>query len=161
MEIFWIFFAIPSVGLLYTICIIGRERELVTRTCACALHPCSIHSPSRHREVLRISTKDLRYLAYKSDDLILIDLGPRFRETPIPLPAAHILSISPDELEGLLRWLPAATSVALCGATDACASAFQICHRISGTAPIYVLTEAPGIAQTYEAKQVNRSTLQP
>jgi hypothetical protein len=161
MEVFWIFFAIPSVGLLYTICIIGRERESASEICACALHPCRIHSSSRHREVLRISTKDLRYLAYKSDDLILIDLGSGLRGTPIPLPAAHILSASPDELEGLLRWLPAATGVALRGATDVCASAIQICHGIAGTAPIYILADAPAITQIYEAKPENRSTPRP
>jgi hypothetical protein len=161
MEIFWIFFAIPSAGLLYTICIIGRERESVPGTCACEPHPCRVHSSHRHREVLRISTKDLRYLAYKSDDLILIDLRPPSEATPIPLPTTHILSASPDQLRGLLRWLPPATSAALCGGGDVCALAIQACRGISGTAPIYVLTETPVISQTYQAKPENRSAFQP
>ena len=160
MQIFWIFFALPTLGLLYTICIIGRESEPVQETCTCALHPCYIHAPRRHREVLRISTKDLRYLAYKSDDLILVDLGPRLRGTPVPLPPAHILSISPNELQGLLRWLPPATSLALCGDTDVCDSAIQACRGISGTAPIYILAESAGFAHPY-AKQANGPALQP
>ena len=163
MEIFWIFFAIPSVGLLYTICIIGRERESAQGTCACELRPCRIHSSHRHREVLRISTKDLRHLAYKSDDLILIDLRPPSAAMPIPLPTAHILSVSPDELRDLLRWLPPATSAAVCGGeTDVVyASAIQACHGISGTAPIYILAETPALNPTYEPKPENRSAFQP
>jgi hypothetical protein len=162
MEIFWIFFAIPTVGLLYTICIIGRERRSAQGTCACELSPCRIHSSNRHREVLRISTKDLRYLAYKSDDLILIDLRPPLEATPIPVPTAHILSVSPDELRDLLRWLPPATSAAVCGETDVvCASAIQACRGISGTAPIYILAETPALNRTYESKPENRSALQP
>jgi hypothetical protein len=166
MEIFWIFFAMPALGLLYTACVIGRDRESVPHTCACSLDPSYIRSTAamtsrKHREVRRISTQDLRYLVYKSDDLILIDLRPPLAAKPIPLPAAHILSVSPDELEGLLRWLPPATSAALWGGTYACASAAQVCHGISGTAPIYVLAEAPEIAEPHEANPWSRSALQP
>jgi hypothetical protein len=171
VEIFWVFLAMPALGLLYTAFVIGRDGEWVPGTCACSLHPSSLHStagmPSnvnKQREVKPISTKNLRYLVYKSDDLILIDLRLPFRATPIPLPAAHILFVSPPDLRGLLRWLPPATSVALYGETDVCASAIQICRGIPGTAPIYVLTETLAyseIAQTYEAKQENRSAFQP
>jgi hypothetical protein len=170
MGIFWVLFAMPALGLLYTACVIIRDGRSVSGTGPYPLHSPSLHSTagmtsdvSSYREVRQISTKDLRSLAHKSDDLILVDLRLRSEREPISFHVAHVLFVSSNDLVDLLCWLPPASSVVLYGGTDRCTSAIRVGQGIFGTAPIYVLREPARYSiitqETYEESKRTAPTL--
>jgi hypothetical protein len=150
MEIFWLLFAMPVLGLLYTACVIVHDGRCAPETGAHPLRSQSLDSTAgmawdvgSYREVKQITARELKCLVYKPEDLILVDLRPRSETSPISFPVANVLFASPSDLVNLLYWLPPATSAVLYGGTATCAQAIQVGHGISGTAPIYVLSEAP------------------
>jgi len=149
MVLFWILAAIPALGLIYTACVILRDGDSIPPVWMYELQPSS-YSPatfasglSRRRPVQRMSTQDIAHIVEDRDDVILIDLRPQVERKPVPFPRSRILYTTPTQLESLLRWLPSASSVAVYGRARDWDQIIRIARSISGSAPLYVLSEGP------------------
>jgi len=137
----------PALGLLYTACVIMRDGDSIPPVWMYELQPSTWGPaafasglPSR-RPVKRMSTQEITYVVQDRDDVILIDLRPQLDRMPVPFSRARILHATPTQLESLLRWLPPASSVAVYGCARDCDRIVRIARSISGSAPLYVLSE--------------------
>jgi hypothetical protein len=150
MYLLWILFAMPVLSLCYTVYVIASNGGVRMPACVIPLSPIIYGSTGRlgvylqdKREVKWIFTKEFESLLSESEDVIVIDLRPQTRKERVPFTVGHVLSISPDELLDILRWLPATSSVVLYGSPDLCASLLWTARNISGSASLYVLAEVP------------------
>jgi hypothetical protein len=146
MVLFWILAAMPVLGLLYTACVILRDGDSIPPVWMYELQPSRSSAafvsglPCR-RPIKRISTNEIAYVVQDGHDVILIDLRPQVERLPVPFAQSQILHATPTQLESLLRWLPAASSVAVYGCARESDRIIRIAHSISGSAPLYVLSE--------------------
>jgi hypothetical protein len=148
MYFLWVLFAIPALVLLYTACVIVRDDQTDPRGCASELRSSDISSMGRRasefqnsRAVKQITAEELDDLAHRSNDVILIDLTPPWERKPLLIPVAHTLFVAPNQLQDILRWLPPASSVVLYGSSRLCASVTPAVGHLTGSAPVYVLSE--------------------
>lgn len=145
------FFAMPVLALCYTIYVVSIEGKAKRFAYVTPLRSPTIFystadstsSSQSRREIKWISTKEFEVLLRTSNEIIFIDLRPEARREPIPFSLAHILYVDSSQLPEILKWLPAESSAVLYGTSDLCTSALWSTGSISGSAPFYVLTEAP------------------
>jgi hypothetical protein len=86
-----------------------------------------------------ISIGEFLSVLAKRSDLIVIDLRANAQRDPFPIPDAFVLPVTPNELDAVLEWLPADTSVVFCGASNLTIFMIETSHCMQGSAPLYVL----------------------
>src|ERR1700722_3194563 len=148
MVLFWILAAMPVLGLLYTACVILRDGDSIPPVWLYELQPSRgsaafVSGLPCRRPIKRMSTNEIADVVEDGDDVILIDLRPQLERMPVPFPRSRILNSTPTQLESLLRWLPSASSVAVYGCARDSDRITRIAHSISGSAPLYILSEGP------------------
>lgn len=94
-----------------------------------------------------VSMGQFTNLLAESNDLVVIDLRPESQHLRLRLPAAQVLTISPDELPEVLEWLPRNRSAAFCGASGTALSVIRASSRMRGSAPLYVLKDGSAWAE--------------
>lgn len=137
MNIVWVLFVMPALALFYAACVTVRDSSVGLKA--------RIATPQLsdlHRRIERISMKDADHLMQDSQDMILIDLRPDWGRTPIPFPVANILFVPPNQLDGILSWLPSASSVALYCTSECYFGVMRTVLHLSGSAPVYLLSES-------------------
>jgi len=149
MLLLLIFFAMPVLALSYTVYVVSREGKAKMPACVTPLPPMPFDStanlvqyPQKRREIKWISTKEFEALSL-CGEVIFIDLRSQVRKESIPLSLAHVLYVDSSHLLDMSKWLPVASSAVLYGTPDLCTSALWMTRNISGSAPLYVLTEVP------------------
>jgi hypothetical protein len=95
------------------------------------------------RRLQWISIRDCASILARTRDLIVIDLRPEGRRSPLPIAAPSMMSVHPGELSEVLEWLPPERSAIFYGASVLCISLIQASPCMRGTAPVYLLAEDP------------------
>jgi hypothetical protein len=90
-----------------------------------------------------MSAQEFEALVQRSEDVIFIDLGLNCAEKPVEFHAPHVLFIQQRGLLDVLQWSPSSSSVVLYGPHDTCASTIPTIKKVSGAAPVYLLSETP------------------
>jgi hypothetical protein len=150
MNWIWVLVAMPLASLVCFVYMIGRERgqnaPSYAGRVARAIVPIALKSgllPQGKRRISWISAREFKALVQRSDDVIVIDLGSNCAEKPTELHAPHVLLIQQRGLLDVLQWSPSSSSVVLYGPHDVCASTIPIIRKVSGDAPVYLLSESP------------------
>jgi hypothetical protein len=89
-----------------------------------------------------MSAREFEGLVQRSDDVMVIDLGSNSIGKPVEFHAPHVLFIQQRELLDVLHWAPSSSSVVLYGPHDVCASTIPTIRKVSGAAPVYLLSES-------------------
>jgi hypothetical protein len=154
MDFIWFFVAVPLVSFLCTAYLIAKDHRRKLPDCVVPLStipwvPAKRISslPSNGRKVRWISMKECEDIVRTSSDVVLINLGPPEEGKRLPVPAAHVLSISPIHVLDVVRWLPPEATILLYGASDLCASMIWTARSLTGIAPVYVVTAAPVLSK--------------
>jgi hypothetical protein len=149
MDFIWPLVAMPVASLLYTAYVIARDNRHKLPDCVVPLSPLGPGVAKKTssllscgREIRWISMTECEDLIHTSSDIIFIDLGSPDEEKHFPHLADHVLSISPNHILDVLRWLPPETTVVLYGASDLCTSMIWTVRNLAGVAPVYVLKAA-------------------
>lgn len=95
------------------------------------------------RGLERISAGEFTELLAKSEDLLLIDLRPASQSGPLPVRAPHTVRVRTNQLEEVLRRLPANRSAVFYGASDLSVFMIMTSLYMRGSAPLYVLRTEP------------------
>jgi len=130
----WLLVAMPLVGLFCAVYISLRdEKRLRAETMA--------RSMSKRRRVTWISRSECDALLRTCEDVVIIDLTMRQANASDVLPSDRTLSLRPDQMLNLLKWLPPESSALVYGVSDVCALRLWTKRNLPGIAPIYVMTE--------------------
>jgi hypothetical protein len=150
MDFIWFFVAMPVVSFLCTAYLIAKDHRRKLPDCVVPLSTSNswsarktLNPPSRGREIRWISMEECEDIIRISSDVVFIDLGPPGEGKQLPIPAAHVLSISPSHVLEVVQWLPSEATVLLYGASDLCASMIWAARSLAGVAPVYVVKAAP------------------
>jgi hypothetical protein len=149
MEFIWLLVAMPVVSFLCSAYLIAKGNRRKLPDCVAPLSTMGLVSakntsslPSCGRKITWISMKECEDIIRTSSDVVFIDLGPPEEGKKLPIPAAHVLSISPSHVLDVVRWLPPETTVLLYGASELCASMIWTARSLAGVAPVYVVKAA-------------------
>ena len=149
MDFIWFFVAVPVVSFLCTACLIATDHRRKLPDCVVPLSTIGLVSAkktspfSNRRKIRWISMGECEGIVRTSSDVVFLDLGPPEEDKRLPMRAAHVLSISPNHVLGVVQWLPPETTVVLYGAYDLCASMIWTARSLAGIAPVYVVKAAP------------------
>ncbi|MGB6858957.1 MAG: hypothetical protein WBE03_18950 [Terracidiphilus sp.] len=88
-----------------------------------------------------ISIGEFREVLLKCGDLIVIDLRGNVFGDPFPISTVFVLPVAPNELIGVLEWIPTDRTVVFYGASDCCISMIEKGSFMRGSAPLYVLND--------------------
>jgi hypothetical protein len=155
MQWIWVLVGMPLVGLLCFVFLMSRGNALGAQNyvglAAKAVLPSiwdgslSLHGK---RKISWISSREFEALVYRSEDVILIDLGPKSIGRPSDFKCSHVLFIEQEGMIDVLRWSPPSSRIVVYGPREQCAAAIQTVNKVSGAAPVYLLAEVPGSSQT-------------
>jgi len=76
------------------------------------------------------------------EDLLVLDLRADARWAPFPVPNADVLPVRPDELPGILAWLPSSQRVVFYGVRDPWISAIEKSPSMAGCTPAFLLDDS-------------------
>jgi hypothetical protein len=91
------------------------------------------------RQMKWISISEFKIVLMKTKDILVVDLRDDEERIVSPVPAPSVLPVTLEDLDSVLGWLPADTTVAFYGASNL--SIFKIITSpcMEGSAPLYVL----------------------
>jgi len=150
MYFLWCLMAMPVLGLFYTSYLAFIEENTRRANCpgpsgSISIDLAAIPTDASHsrRKVKWISRTEYEALLHSREDVIIIDLSMRRADASVEFPSDRTLSLSSDQVLGMLKWVPPESSVVLYGVSDACASMLWTKRDIPGNAPIFAMTEVP------------------
>ena len=99
-------------------------------------------SERQRRQAKWITLREFEALLKRAPrDFIVIDLRPDAPRSPFPAADVFVLAVAPNELTGVLEWLPADRSAAFCGISDLGVARVQTSSAMEGSAPFYFLAD--------------------
>ena len=150
MNWIWVLVAMPLASLLCFFYLIsrpgGRNAPNHAGRVASAIAPIALKSGLLRRgkrKIGWISAREFEGLVQRSDDVIIVDLGSNSIGKPVEFHAPHVLFIQQRGLLDVLQWSPSSSSLVLYGPHDVCASTIPTIKKVSGAAPVYLLSEKP------------------
>jgi hypothetical protein len=155
MQWIWVLVGMPLAGLLCFVYVISRGNALgapnYVGQVAKAVLPSIWEgglSLRGNRKISWISAREFEALVQRSEDVILIDLGSKSTGRPSEFKCSHVLFIESGGMIDVLRWSPPSSRIVIYGPRDKCAAAIPTVSKVSGAAPVYLLVEGLGSAQT-------------
>jgi hypothetical protein len=146
----WLLIGIVFVVVLCTARGIVRGQKRRLPECVVPLPPSRFHSIDAifpgampKRQVKWISAKECASLVHTSDNVVFIAIRSGSRNKRPSFPGLQSLSIAPNQLADVLRWLPPESCIVLSGEVDLCASALGSLDDIASSGPVYVLSDGP------------------
>jgi hypothetical protein len=93
-----------------------------------------------HRPIKLIAAREVDAVVEHTADFIYVNIGGSSCWEPRSGRGIHVLHIAESELFTELRWIPPQTTIVLCGVSDLSKALIWSGHKISGLAPIYIVT---------------------
>jgi hypothetical protein len=93
-----------------------------------------------HRTIKLIPSREIDAVVEHAADFIYINIGGSGCWEPRPGRGIHILHVEESQLFTELKWIPPQTAIVLCGVSDLSKALIWSGHKISGLAPIYIVT---------------------
>lgn len=150
MDFMWLLIGIVFVAVLCTAhgIVSGHRRRLpecVVPLPAPRFHAIDAVSPCvmPKRQVKWISAKECAALVHTSENVVFIAIRSGSGNKRPSFPGLQALSIAPNQLADVLRWLPPESCVVLSGEVDLCASALGALDEIAASGPVYLLRDTP------------------
>jgi hypothetical protein len=103
-------------------------------------------SAMRKRHARWISMNECEKLVHTRNNVVFIAIKSEGYNDPPPFPGVTYLSVSPNQLIDVLRWLPPGACVVLDGEIDPCCSVVEPLDRDTGSASLYLLRHNRALA---------------
>lgn len=148
MNLIWFLVVLPAIAFFYVAsAIVKGKRPALTPyvTPLPKLLPFELRTTSGtqydvHRKINLISAKEVDAIVERAEDFIYLNIGGSGCWEPRPGRGIHVLHIEEGELFTELRWIPVQTTIVLCGVSGLSKALIWSTHKISGLAPIYIVT---------------------
>jgi hypothetical protein len=146
MNFLWLMFVIVFVAVVCMAREIVRswrrnQSESVVPLCSTRSDPLeALRSSAFHKRNAKwISMSECEKLVHTRDNLVFITVKSKKIHEAAPFPGIYSLSVSPNQLIDVLRWLPPDACVVLDGELDRCCSVVEPMDRETGSASLYLL----------------------
>jgi hypothetical protein len=148
MNLIWFLVVLPTIVFFYVAsAIVKGKRPALTpyvtplpTLLSSGLRTTSGTQCNVYRKINLISAREVGAITGRAENFIYIKIGGSGCWEPRPRRGIHVLHIVESELFTELRWIPAQTIIVLCGVSDLSKALIWSGHKISGLAPIYIVT---------------------
>lgn len=88
-----------------------------------------------------ITLRELKAIAERTGDLLVVDLRSEEHCAPLPATDAQVMRVKVGDLEEFLQWLPENRTAAFCGVSGLSIFMIESHLCLRGTSPLYVLED--------------------